>query len=98
MIATPRMRGLPGCCVLARHPPARDFDWPGGISNVVDDEDVADETIHLGRDERIVLVEVEAVNAAGMCFHEGQQLGVTLVLDVVDPEPAIRIGQAVASA
>ena len=45
-------------------------------SDVVDDQDVAGEPLHLGRDVGIVLVEVEAMHAARVGLDEGDQLRV----------------------
>src|SRR5215471_18076422 len=49
--------------VLPGHPPARDFLWLSRLAQIVDDEDVADVSIHLGRDVGVALVHVEAVHA-----------------------------------
>jgi hypothetical protein len=45
------------------------------IADVVDDEDIADETLHFGRDVCVVFIDIEAVNAARMRFHERDSFG-----------------------
>ena len=58
--------------VLPRHPPAPHFRRALGIGDVVDDQDVADIALHLGRDVGVALVHVEAVHtdAAGLVVHD----------------------------
>ena len=96
MIAPLGMRGFARCLVLTRHPPARDLDRLRRASDVVDDQDIAGKTLHLGRDVGIVLVDIEAVCAARVSLDEADQLGLRLVADVVDAEAAVRIDQPVA--
>ena len=96
MVAAFRVSGLATCRILARHPPARDLNRLRRIFDVVDDENVADETLHLGRDVGVVLVKVEAVDPSGMGSHERDQPGIGPVLDVVDAKSSVRIALAIA--
>ncbi len=84
-----RMRGLAAGDVLPLHPPARHLDRPRRIAEVVDDENVADEPFHLGRDVGVTLVDVETMHAFAVSPHEGHELGVGAILDVVDAEAGI---------
>ncbi len=84
--------------VLARQPPARDLTRIGRIGKVVDDEDIADEPLHLGGDVGVVLVHVEAVHADAAGLHIGQQLRIGRIGDVPHPEPAIGIAARMALA
>src|SRR5262245_66567729 len=61
-----RMRRLAGRGVLSRHPPARDLDRLRRTADVVDDENVTDEPVHLSRDIGVALVDIEAVHALAM--------------------------------
>jgi len=49
--------------ILPWHPPARDFPWVFRIAQIVDDQDVAEEALHLGGDVGVTLVHVEAMHA-----------------------------------
>src|SRR4051812_2298462 len=58
--------------MLARYPPARHFTRALRISNIVDDQDVADKAHHLGRDIGVALVHIETMHpdAAGLLMHD----------------------------
>src|SRR5262245_40985799 len=57
--------------------PARHFRRALRVADVVDDENVADIALHLGRDVGVALVHVEAMhaNAAGLVMHDLLWLG-----------------------
>ena len=63
--------------MLARHPPARDLGRALRITQIVNDEDVAEIALHLGRDIGVALVHVEAVHAdaARLLMHDQARLG-----------------------
>ena len=65
-----RMRRIAAGDVLSLHPPARHFHRLGRIADVVDDQDVADEAFHLGRDIGVVLVDIETMHALAVGLHE----------------------------
>src|ERR1700746_1016799 len=69
-------RRLAAFDMLARHPPARDFLRPSRVAQIVDDEDVADVSFHLGRDVGVALVHVEALHAdaAGLVIADQLRL------------------------
>jgi hypothetical protein len=98
VIAAARMRRLAAPRMLTRHPPARDLARLRRIPDVVDDQDVAHEARHFGRDIGIALVEVETVDAARMGLDERDQLGARRIGEVVDAKAAVRIGGAVSFA
>ena len=77
--------------MLARHPPARDFPWRARIGDVVDDEDVADESVHLGRDVGVAGIHREAVHADAAGLLIGDALGLCGVRNVIDLEAAVLV-------
>ena len=83
------MRRLAAPDVLPVHPPARDLDRPRRIADVVDDEDVADKPLHLGRDIGVALIDVETVDALAVGLHEGHEPGIGRIRDVVDAKAGI---------
>jgi hypothetical protein len=82
---------IPGRRVLVLHPPAPDLDRLRRIADVVDHQDVADKSFHLGRHIGVVLVDIEAMHALPMRLHESDELRIGLVLDVIDVKAARRI-------
>src|SRR4029077_10108331 len=75
--------------MLARHPPARDFSGPARIGDVVNDEDVADEAVHLGRDVGVASIHRETMHADAAGLLGGDQLRLRRVGYVVDLEAAV---------
>src|ERR1044072_1344750 len=77
--------------VLPRHPTARPLSGSARIGCVVDDEDVADEALHLGRDVGIARIHRKTMDtdAAGLLI--GDQLRPFRIGDVVDLESAIAV-------
>src|SRR5689334_10360518 len=88
--AGPRRR-LAGGDVLARHPPARDFAWVPWIRDVVGDEDVADEAVHLGRDVGVARIHREAMHADAAGLLMGDQSRLRRIADVVNLEATVLI-------
>ena len=84
-------RRLAASDVLAGHPPARHFLGLLRIAQIVDHQDVADVTLHLGRDVGVARVHVEAVDADAAGLVIADELRLRRLGDVVDLEAPIVI-------
>src|SRR5262252_7758058 len=73
---------------LPGDPPASDLLGLGGIGEVEDHDDIADEAFDRRRDVGVAPVEVEAVNAAAGCAPLRDQLRLARTRDIIDVEPA----------
>src|SRR5690242_19582820 len=84
--------------VLARHPPARDLRRLRRSADGVDDEDIADVALHLGRDVGVVLVHVEAVDAAAPGLLMFDELRLRAIGHIVELETAMLVGALLCAA
>ena len=78
--------------MLSRHPPARYFFGPCWMLQVVDHQDIADISLHLGGDIGVAFVHIEAMHPEPVRLHIRQQARLRRSRDVPDLEPALRVG------
>src|SRR5438270_123101 len=77
--------------MLARHPPARHFLRQRRIADGVDDQNVADVALYLGRDIGVAAVHIEAMHAASPRALMLDELRPPAIGGVVELEAAVRV-------